>query len=78
MGAVMNALVKEILSGVAEMLPTLVQKERGPREQLPVDAPNFPNDLEPVIRAEPPPTSGPQGRDDQQDQQRPKSSSARH
>ncbi|MER9328647.1 hypothetical protein [Mesorhizobium sp. M0488] len=78
MGAVMNALVKEILSGVAEMLPTLVQRERGPREQLPVDAPNFPNDLEPVIRAEPPVTSHPQDRDDQQDQQKPKPLAARH
>ncbi|MER9654840.1 hypothetical protein NKJ26_15175 [Mesorhizobium sp. M0152] len=76
MGAVMNALVKEILSGVAEMLPALVQRERGPREQLPVDAPNFPKDLEPVIRAEPPATSHPQDRDNQRDQQKPEAFAA--
>jgi hypothetical protein len=49
----MNAFVREILNGVAEILPVAAHRERDPGGYLPVDAPNFPNDLDPVIRAEP-------------------------
>src|SRR5205814_2283919 len=56
----MNEFVKEIFKGVAEILPGVIQMERTLRENLPVDAPNFPNDLEPVIRVEPSSTVQPQ------------------
>ncbi|TJX77031.1 MAG: hypothetical protein E5W21_03320 [Mesorhizobium sp.] len=45
----MNGLVKDLLMEVAELLPALAPKH----PDVPVDAPNFPNDLEPIIRADP-------------------------
>ncbi|WP_189367412.1 hypothetical protein [Mesorhizobium sp. M7A.F.Ca.ET.027.02.1.1] len=49
----MRHLVKDILIEIAEMLPAITQKGENSAEALPVHAPNFPHDLEPVIRAEP-------------------------
>ena len=49
----MNPFVRDLLIEVAEMFPAVTQKERIPTDELPVDAPNFPHDLEPVIRANP-------------------------
>ncbi|MER9348311.1 hypothetical protein [Mesorhizobium sp. M0239] len=51
----MNGIVNDILAEVAEILPSLSPDEKDLLPKLPVDAPNFPNDLEPVIRAETPP-----------------------
>ncbi len=59
MGVHINHFVKDILIEVAEMLP-MTQRERTPTDELPVAAPNFPHDLEPVIRANPSRT-GPAG-----------------
>ncbi|MER8447330.1 hypothetical protein NKH52_29560 [Mesorhizobium sp. M1066] len=53
----MNGIVNDILAEVAEILPSLSTDEKDSLPKLPVDAPNFPNDLEPVIRAETPPRS---------------------
>lgn len=53
MGAQINHFVKDILVEVAEMLPAVTQRERTPADELPIEAPNFPHDLEPVIRANP-------------------------
>jgi hypothetical protein len=44
-------LMKELLHEVATLLPAA---RVNLRSSVPVDAPNFPNDLEPVIRASPP------------------------
>ncbi|AMY04232.1 hypothetical protein A4R29_31695 (plasmid) [Mesorhizobium ciceri biovar biserrulae] len=52
-GAQMRHLVKEILVEIAEILPEMAQKGDNSAEALPVHAPNFPHDLEPVIRADP-------------------------
>lgn len=41
----MNGLAKDLLIEVAEMFPRLMH------DRVPANAPNFPNDLEPVIRA---------------------------
>ncbi|MBZ9773290.1 hypothetical protein [Mesorhizobium sp. CO1-1-8] len=49
----MRHLVKDILIEIAEMLPAIPQKGENSAEALPVHAPNFPHDLEPVIRADP-------------------------
>lgn len=49
----MNGVVNDILAEVAEMLPTHRSYEKDSLPRLPVDDPNFPNDLEPVIRANP-------------------------
>ncbi|MBZ9942184.1 hypothetical protein LB533_13840 [Mesorhizobium sp. BR1-1-13] len=49
----MNGVVNDILAEVAEMLPTHRPDEKDSLPRLPVDDPNFPNDLEPVIRANP-------------------------
>ncbi|MER8980547.1 hypothetical protein [Mesorhizobium sp. M0510] len=51
----MNGIVNDILAEVAEILPSLSPDEKVSLPKLPVNAPNFPNDLEPVIRAETPP-----------------------
>jgi hypothetical protein len=53
MGAHINHFVKDILFEVAEMLPAVTQRGRTPTDELPIEAPNFPHDLEPVIRANP-------------------------
>ncbi|TPK18817.1 hypothetical protein FJ872_15380 [Mesorhizobium sp. B2-5-9] len=53
MGAQINHFVKDILIEVAEMLPAVTQRERTPADELPIEAPDFPHDLEPVIRANP-------------------------
>lgn len=53
-GTLMNGLVKDVLVEVAEILPALSPDEKEPLPRLPVDGPNFPNDLEPLIRADPP------------------------
>ena len=57
----MADLVKDLLDELAEVLPTLMPKEKSRGDDLPVDDPNFPNDLEPVIRAEPIIMNQPQG-----------------
>jgi hypothetical protein len=62
----MNTFVRDILNGVAEILPAAMQKELPPEGSLPVYAPNFPNDLDPVIRAEPDGATQRQGNDEQQ------------
>ncbi|MER9643652.1 MULTISPECIES: hypothetical protein [unclassified Mesorhizobium] len=54
-GTQMNGIVNHILAEVAEILPSLSPDEKDSLPKLPVDAPNFSNDLEPVIRAETPP-----------------------
>jgi hypothetical protein len=48
----MIGIVKDIIAEVAEMLPTGAAHQKGVRGQLPLDAPNFPNDLDQVIRAD--------------------------
>lgn len=48
----MNNVLKDVISEIAEALPALVPSEPPPGKDLPVDDPAFPNDLEPVIRAE--------------------------
>jgi len=45
----------------AEMFPAVTQKERMPTAELPGDEPNFPHDLEPVIRPYPPHEASSQG-----------------
>lgn len=53
MGAKINHFVKDILVEVSEMLPAGTQREKTSTDTLPIEAPNFPHDLEPVIRATP-------------------------
>lgn len=60
MGVHINHFLRDILIEVAEMLPVVTQRERTPTDELPVGAPNFPHDLEPVIQANPSRT-GPAG-----------------
>ncbi|WP_197031530.1 hypothetical protein [Mesorhizobium ciceri] len=49
----MRHLVKDFLIEIAEIFPAMAQKGDNSAEALPVHAPNFPHDLEPVIRADP-------------------------
>ncbi|MBZ9998190.1 MULTISPECIES: hypothetical protein [unclassified Mesorhizobium] len=53
MGAQINHFVKDILIEVAEMLPSVTPRHKTPTDELPIEAANFPHDLEPVIRANP-------------------------
>lgn len=63
-GAQMRHLVKDFLIEIAEILPAMAQKGDNSAEALPVHAPNFPHDLEPVIRADPSYEVPSQGADD--------------
>lgn len=48
----MTNILKEVIDGIAEVLPDLTLEEPVTKEEMPVADPDFPNDLEPVIRAD--------------------------
>lgn len=47
----MSELIRVIWEEVADLLPALTNRKRSQADAIPVDAPDFPHDLEPVIRS---------------------------